>query len=82
MGERARWEIKTTWGEAEPPSPDSSVRLLMDPLPPEGEGWEPFAAGVASPFYRVDRYGCMNDEAEPAMFTAWRRRVVGSDDDG
>lgn len=75
MSDAAQWEVKTTWGEAEAPSPDSSTRLLMDPQPPEGEGWEPFAAGVASPAYRVDRWGDIADEMEPAVYVVWRRRV-------
>lgn len=75
MSDATRWEIKTTWGEAESPSPDSSVRLLMDPPPPDGEGWEPFAAGVAPPCYYVDKWGDIAEEAEPALYTVWRRRV-------
>ena len=59
-----KYETCRTWRRLDPVSLDGPTPYNCDPQAPDGDGWEPFAAGVQM----ID--------GQTFIWTAWRRMTV------
>ena len=73
---RERWETMTTWGcYGGVGHGDGWEYECEEPLPPDGDGWEPFASGFGLQRYYESRDGHASPDERPEQYIVWRRRV-------